>query len=335
MRFHDPQALALLVFPLLLLALLVYRHHRRTGLLRLSDVATLVAASGGKRAPRRLLAPELLKTMGLMLLVVALARPQFGTVREESKRLGVDIFLCLDVSGSMAAEDLKPNRLEAAKKVAADFISMAGSNRLGMILFAGKPMTLLPLSADYGVLVEHVRRIRLEEVPFPGTNVGDSIAMAVYHLEKEQTKSKVVVLVTDGESNTGYADPLAAAKIAKEKGVRVYTIGVGSEGGAPIPVNTGYGRYYARDENGQLLMPKIDAVTLKAVAEHTGGQFFRATDERALARVFETIGKLEKSEVRTSRTVVYSEQSHVFSLLAFGLLAAAILLESGPMRRLE
>lgn len=335
MRFHDPAALWLLLLPFALLALLVYRHHRRAGLLRLSDVALLVAAAGGRRSARRMLLPELLKVAGLALLVVALARPQFGTVREETKQMGVDIFLALDVSYSMAAEDLKPNRLEAAKRVVSDFIKQTGSNRIGMVIFSGKPMTMLPLSMDYGVLEEHVKLLRFEEVPFSGTNIGDSIAMCVFHMEKESTKSKVVVLLTDGENNTGYADPLAAAKIAKEKGIRVYTIGVGSEGGAPIPIRTAYGMRYARDESGALLMPKIDPVTLKAIAEHTGGQFFRATDEKALAEIFGRIAKLEKSEIRSSRTVVYSEQGQVFALLAFGLLLSATLLENGPMRRLE
>lgn len=335
MRFHDPAALWLLLLPLGLLVLFVVRHHRRTGLLRIADTALLVAAARGRRSARRMLIPEFLKVACLALLVVALARPQFGTVREEMKQMGIDIFLALDVSYSMAAEDLKPNRLEAAKKVVADFIKEAGVNRIGMVIFAGKPMTLLPLSMDYGVLQDHVNLLRLEEIPFSGTNIGDSIAMCVFHMEKEPTKSKVIVLLTDGENNSGYADPLAAAKIAKEKGIRIYTIGVGSEGGAPIPMRTPYGTRYARDETGALLMPKIDPVTLKAIAEHTGGLFFRATDEKALARIFERIATLEKSEIRTSRTVVYSEQSHVFALLAFGLLLSATLLEQGPMRRLE
>jgi Ca-activated chloride channel family protein len=203
-----------------------------------------------------------------------------------------------------------------------------------MVIFSGKPMTLMPISMDFGVLVDHLKLLRLEEVPFGGTNIGDALSMCVYHLEKEKTKSKVVILLTDGENNSGYTDPMAAAKIAKEKGIRVYTIGVGSIQGAPIPYNTPYGKRYAQ-ENGKMVIPKLDATTLKTIARYTGGKFFRATDEKTLANVFENISKLEKSEIRTSRSVLYSEQAHIFMMLAFGLFLAAILLETGPLRRLE
>lgn len=335
MRFQAPGLLWLLLLAFFLLGLVVRGHYRRKGLLRVSDVSALRAILPGGGRGRRLLLPRFLMVAALILMVVALARPQFGTVKEDIRKLGIDIFLAMDVSYSMAAEDLKPNRLEAAKTVIGKFLDRAGDNRVGMVIFAGKPMTLMPLSLDFGVLIDHLKPLRLEEIPYSGTNIGDALSMCVYHLEREQTKSKVVVLLTDGENNTGYADPLAAAKIAKEKGIKVYTVGVGSHDGAPIPVNTPMGKRYARDQRGELVIPKLDPVTLKSIAQYTGGRYFRATDEKTLEQIFEQIAQLEKSELSTSRTVLWSEQAHVFLILAFGLYMAAVLLEGGPMRRLE
>lgn len=335
MRFQAAALLWLLLPAFILLGLIVRSHYRRQGLLHVSDIAALRAVLPGGGRGRRLLLPRFLMMGALVLMIVALARPQFGTVKEDVKKLGIDIFLAMDVSGSMAAEDLKPNRLEAAKIVIEKFLDRVGDNRVGMVIFAGKPMTLMPLTLDFGVLIDHLAPLRLEEIPYSGTNIGDALSMCVYHLDREKTKSRVVVLLTDGENNTGYADPLAAAKIAKEKGIRVYTIGVGSHEGAPIPVQTPRGKRYARDHQGQLVIPKLDPVVLKSIAQHTGGRYFRATDEKSLEEIFAQIARLEKSELSTSRTVLWSEQAHVFLILAFGLYLAAVLLEGGPLRRLE
>ncbi len=335
MRFQEINVLYLLIISILLLIKIIHDHYKRKGLIYTSDISSLKKSIEGSGSGRRLLIPGFLKVFALTMMILALARPQFGTVKEEIKKYGIDIFLAMDVSYSMAAEDLKPNRLEAAKKVIGKFLNRIGSNRVGMIIFSGKPMTLMPLSLDFGVLIDSLKQIRLEEVPFGGTNIGDALSMSCFHLEKEKTKSKVVVLLTDGENNTGYADPLAAAKIAKEKGIKVYTIGMGSKQGAPIPVKTAYGKRYQRDHSGALIIPKLDVIPLKTIAKYTGCKFFRATDEKTLEKVFENISKLEKSEIRTSRTIMYSEQAHIFLFIALGLFMAAILLETGPLRRME
>ena len=208
---------------------------------------------------RLLFVPDLLRLCALLLLVFALMQPQYGQEHESVTRQGIDIMIALDVSGSMAAEDFKPDRIRAAQKITENFISGITDHRLGLVVFAGLALTQCPLTIDYGVVTELLRRSNLGMLKYDGTAIGDAIINAVYKFASDNSakRDKVVILLSDGENNSGF-DPHEAAKIAAEKGVRVYTIGVGSLEGAPVPVYQQGQKFYARNNDGSLYIPKID-----------------------------------------------------------------------------
>jgi Ca-activated chloride channel family protein len=242
------------------------------------------------------------RTLGLTLLVVALARPQVVTKEEEIETEGIDIMLALDISGSMMAEDFKPqNRLRVAKDVVKAFLDIVHNDRVGLVVFSGQAFTQCPLTLDYGIvkdLVESVEPGMVED----GTAIGTALASAVNRLKDSAAKSKVAIVLTDGENNAGKIDPQTAAKIAQAFGVRVYTIGVGKEAGAPIPVeHPVYGKVYARNPDGSLVLTRIDVKTLRSVAEMTGGEFFHATDAEALAKIYTQILELERTKFQVKR----------------------------------
>lgn len=272
--------------------------------------------------------PDLVRFALLVLLILGLMRPQWGMEHETVNRQGIDIMICLDVSGSMAAEDFKPNRLKAAQSITERFINGIRDHRLGLVVFAGLALTQCPLTMDYGVVTELLRRADLRMIRVDGTAIGDALINAVYKFKKSpgEKRDQVVILLTDGENNSGSVDPLDAAKVAAERGVRVYTIGVGSVGGAPIPVDTPMGRQYATNPDGSLMIPKIDEQLLKDIAYVTQGRYFRATDNNALETIFETISKLEKGKIDVGRTVQYAERAEWFLLPAFALLAIELFL---------
>ncbi len=222
------------------------------------------------------------------LMIVALARPQKVWQKEKVTTEGIDIVLAVDVSASMLARDFQPNRLEAAKKIAADFIRNRPGDRIGLVIFAGEALTQVPLTLDHDMLLGMLNRIEsgmLED----GTAIGMGLATAIDRLRQSKAKSKVVILLTDGVNNTGAIPPLVAGEMAKELGIRVYTIGVGSQGTAPYPVRVN-GRTVFRN------MPvEIDEALLKKISEMTDGRYFRATDNASLQRIFEEIDRLEKT----------------------------------------
>ncbi len=254
----------------------------------------------------------ILRTLAFGFIVIALARPQQTLKVENVRGDGIDIFIVVDLSSSMLARDFEPDRLEACKKVATEFIDKRPYDRIGLAVFAGEAFTQCPLTTDRFVVKELLAGLRcgfLED----GTAIGMGLATAVNRMKDSPIKSKVVVLLTDGVNNAGYVKPLTAAEIAKEFGVKVYTIGVGTEGEALSPVSRRSDGSYVFG----LARVEIDEELLKQIAEMTGGKYFRATNEVALVKIYEEINQLEKTEIEITSIRRYSEEYHKFVLWAF------------------
>ncbi len=234
--------------------------------------------------------PFILRLLAVALFIVALARPQTFSAGENIYTEGIDIAMVLDISGSMLAEDLKPNRLEAAKEVIDNFIKGRTSDRIGLVVFARDAFTQCPLTIDYPVLRSLLKEIKSGMIE-DGTAIGNAIANGVNRLKDSDAKSKIIILLTDGVNNAGEVDPVSAAEIAKTFGIRIYTIGVGTRGNAPFPVQTPFGVRY------QMAPVEIDEAVLQKIASITDGQYFRATDNRTLEDIYNKIDKLEKSRV--------------------------------------
>jgi len=323
MRWHSPEFLLLFaLIPLVAAYKTFILGGLKKGGIRF-PLAKQAIEAGTSWKTRLFFAPELLRAAILVLAVLALMRPQWGIERELVNRQGIDIMIVQDVSGSMAAEDFKPTRLKAAKAITERFITGLKDHRIGLVVFAGLSLTQCPLTMDYGVVIELLRRADLRMIKADGTSIGDALVNAIYKFKKPklEKRDQVVILLTDGENNSGVVDPLEAAKIASDKNIRVYAIGVGSIEGAPIPMDTPMGRQYARNPDGSLYIPKIDEQLLKDIAYVTHGLYFRATDNKALEKIYETISKLEKGKIDVSRTVQYSERFYLFLIPAIALLA--------------
>jgi len=257
----------------------------------------------------------------LGLLTIALARPQSFTSGENVSTEGIDIAMVLDISGSMLAEDLKPNRLDAAKNVIDDFVEGRTSDRIGLVVFAREAFTQCPLTIDYSVLRNLLLQIRSGMIE-DGTAIGNAIANGVNRLKDSDAKSRIIILLTDGVNNSGEVDPISAAEIAKTFGIRIYTIGVGTRGQAPYPVQTPFGTRY------QMVPVEIDENVLKEISRLSEGKYFRATNNRALVEIYEKIDKLEKTKIEITS---YSNAKELyFNWLSGGVLL--LLLELGFSR---
>jgi Ca-activated chloride channel family protein len=320
-RLHDPWVLlALLLLPLLLRRLQV----QRPATVRFPQLAAARAAGAGRRTHWRWLLPAL-RVTGFALVVVALARPQLGKSETRIFTEGIDIALAVDVSGSMLAEDFtvegkRANRLQAVKSVVRKFLAKRGGDRAGLVLFAGRPYTQCPLTLDHGWLLQNLDRAEIGMIE-DGTAVGSALATAVSRLEASETKSKIVILLTDGQSNAGKVSPLTAADAAKTLGYRVYTIGAGTQGLAPYPRKDPFGntRYVPMEVD-------VDEDTLRKVAERTGGKYFRATDTESLEKIYAEIDQLEKTEHESLDYLEYVELYPWLALPALVLLAGESLL---------
>lgn len=321
MQWHDPWALLLLA----VIPLIVRRRRRQTpATLRYPMLAAVRAVGPGWRARWRWLLPAL-RAAALALLVVALARPQLGKAATQIFTEGIDIMLAVDVSGSMLAEDFqlesgRANRLDAVKAVVRDFLAHRAGDRVGLVLFAGRPYTQAPLTLDHGWLMQNLDRAHIGMIE-DGTAVGSALATAIGRLKASDGKSRVVILLTDGQSNAGKVPPLTAAETAKTLGYRVYTIGAGTRGAAPYPQNDAFGRRV------YVNMPvDIDEDTLRAVAETTGGRYFRATDTESLRQIYAEIDQLEKSPHEGQQFLDYHELYVWLALPALLLLAGEAIL---------
>jgi Ca-activated chloride channel family protein len=248
-----------------------------------------------------------------------MARPQSSLRGNDENIEGVDIMLAIDVSGSMLAEDFSPNRMEAAKKVASDFISGRTSDRIGIVVFSGESFTQCPLTIDHNILKTQIEAIKsgmLED----GTAIGEGLATAINRLKSSDAISKTIILLTDGVNNRGAIDPISAAELAKTFGIRVYTIGVGTMGMAPYPVQTPFGKQYVQEE------VKIDEDMLKQVARSTDAQYFRATNKSSLQNIFQEIDKMEKSKIEVTAYERKSEEFAILLWLALAIFVSELLL---------
>lgn len=264
--------------------------------------------------------PFILKMLVLALLVVAIARPQTSSKRQDVSVEGIDIVMAVDVSTSMLAQDLKPDRLEASKKVAMDFIKQRPNDRIGLVVFSGEAFTQCPLTTDHTVLDNLFKDVKSGMIE-DGTAIGDGLATAISRLKDSQAISKVIILLTDGVSNMGALDASSAAEIAKIYGIRVYTIGVGSMGTAPYPVQTPYGIQT------QQMEVKIDEPLLKQIATMTDGKYFRATSNKKLQKIYAAIDKLEKSKIDVTVFSKKSEEFHNWAIAALLIFLLMIVLK--------
>lgn len=244
--------------------------------------------------------------------LILLARPQIPLSISNESGEGIDIFLAIDVSESMLAEDLKPNRMEAAKKVLSSFVEELTGNRVGIIIFSGKPFTQSPLTFDTNILQEYMKTITTDSIEqrysgLGGTAIGDALLSAVKKFGDEENRSKVIILLTDGDANVG-ADPKIAAQYAHENNVRIYTIGIGTKEGAPLPYRDAFGqKQYIRDPSGNLAMSKFNEASLRSIAETADGQYFRADSDQSLSSILEEIDTLEKSKIEYRVATKYRE----------------------------
>jgi len=254
--------------------------------------------------------PLLLRSLGLTLIIISLARPQSNLSWQNVSTEGIDIVVAMDVSASMLAQDFKPNRLESSKQVAIDFIEARPNDRMGLVVYEGESFTQSPLTTDHRVLVNLFKDIKTGMVE-GGTAIGMGLANAVNRLKDSDARSKVVILLTDGDNNAGSIAPLTAAEIAKQFGIRVYTIGVGSEGRALSPVAVFPDGRYKYD----YVEVKIDEPTLQEIAKITDAAYFRATDEKALAKIYAQIDRLEKTKINVTEHSRKAEEYYMIALL--------------------
>jgi Ca-activated chloride channel family protein len=325
-RFEDPMVLLLLVL-VPVVAWAQVRRSRRGASIQYSAV-DVVRAAGGTWARWTRHTPVGLRALALAALIVALARPQTGITTENVLTEGIDIVLVLDVSSSMLAEDLEPNRLEAAKAVAVNFVAGRRNDRLALVAFAGQAFTQAPLTFDYGVVRSLIGELEIGMIE-DGTAVGMGLATAVKRLQASDAASKVVILLTDGRSNRGEIGPVTAAQMAQALDVRVYTIGAGSQGTARVPVQSPLGgtRYATMEVD-------IDEPTLREVAEVTGGRYFRATDNESLESIYAEIDELERTEIEIENFTQFGEEFPLPLGLGFLLLMAELALSQTALRRL-
>ena len=327
MFFEYPKLLWLLVIPALMVLHYIYlelgeRHpHLR--------VSTSVPWLKGGRSLMSLVrhVPFLLRTAALVLIVIAIARPRSSEQIEKVDTEGIDIMLAMDVSTSMLARDLTPDRINASKDIAIEFISQRPSDRMGVVVFAGESFTQCPLTTDRATLINLMKEVQTDLIE-DGTAIGNGLATAVARMKDSDAKSRVVILLTDGVNNRGEMSPQMAAEIAKTYGVRVYTIGVGKEGMAPYPVMTPWGVEI------QNVKVEIDEALLAQIAESTGGRYFRATDNTKLAEIYSEINKMEKVRTTVDSFPVYKELFLKYALLALLALMLELVFNWFVIRRL-
>lgn len=306
--FAFPAAFFLLAVPVLLALWYWWQYNNQFAELKLSSLASFSKLGSSLPGKLKPLIPAA-RLITLALLVVALARPQSSSKEENIETEGIDIVLAMDISGSMLARDLKPDRMNAAKQVAADFVSGRPNDRIGLVVFAGESFTQSPLTTDHEMLKKLLSGLK-EGLVEDGTAIGMGLATSANRLKDSEAKSKVVILVTDGENNAGFIDPLTATDIAIQYGIRVYTIGVGTIGKAPYPFQYG-GRTVYQD-----VEVKIDEALLRQIADNTGGKYFRATDNKSLQRIYDEIDSLEKSKIKVASIQRVSEEFYPFAFAA-------------------
>lgn len=324
MTFANPGYLFLLLLLIPVIGWYIYELRKADASIQIGDTRILQEQPTSLRV-RLLHLPFILRVAAITLLSLALARPQLTNRWSSESTEGIDIMMALDISGTMLAEDLKPNRLEAAKQVASDFVLARPNDQIGLVVFAGESFTQCPLTIDHAVLVNLFQSVEYGMIE-DGTAIGLGLANAVNRMKDSQTKSKVIILLTDGSNNRGDIDPQTAAEIAKTFGIRVYTVGVGSYGQARVPVQTPIGTQYVTMDS------EFDETTLQRIAQTTGGQYFRATDNSSLKKIYEQIDQLEKTKLRVREYSKHTENFAPFLYAALLCLLGEIVLRYFVLR---
>lgn len=316
----NPEFFWLLVLLPVAIAWLFFKRKQQSATLKMSSLKGF--QTSGSILPK--LKPFLfvLRLLALASLIVAMARPRTVDISNETKTTrGIDIVMAVDVSGSMLAKDLKPNRMEALKKVAAKFVEERPNDRIGLVVYASEAYTKIPVTSDKPLVLEAIESIKYDNVLQDGTGIGMGLATAVNRLKDSKAKSKVIILLTDGVNNSGFIEPETASDIARQYGIKVYTIGIGTNGMAEFP--------YAIAPNGQFLFRmmqvEIDQELMKSIARKTGGKYFRATSNSKLGEIYEAINKLETTEIEELKYYDYEEKFRPFVWIAAGL----VLIEVG------
>jgi Ca-activated chloride channel homolog len=318
--FLNPEFFWLFLLIPIAIAWLFWKRNRQSASLKISSVAGFKGTASFWTKLKPFLG--VLRVLALCSLIVAMARPRTVDISNKTKTTkGIDIVMAVDVSGSMLAKDLKPNRIEALKRVASDFVDERPNDRIGLVVYASEAYTKTPVTSDKAIILEAIKSIKYDTVLQDGTGIGMGLATAVNRLKDSKAKSKVIILLTDGVNNAGFIEPETASDIAKQYGIKVYTIGLGTNGMAESP--------YALGSNGQLLFRmmqvEIDEQLMKSIARKTDGKYFRATSNTKLAEIYAAINKLETTEIEELKFYDYDEKFRPFVWLA-GFL---VLLEIG------
>lgn len=331
-QWHSPWAFILIPIVFAIVGYRLWNRRRKDASLQFSRLKEFANVPPGLAARLSEL-PTLLKVAALAMAILALARPQSPSQHVRRSVKGIDIMICLDVSGSMRIEDMKPvNRIQSAKKWISEFVKGRTSDRIGLIVFAGESYTRVPLTLDYPVLLDSLKKIRLASVLKPGTAIGVGLANAAERLRNSNAKSKVIIFLTDGENNSGTIDPDTALQIAKGYGIKIFSVGMGKDGEAQLPI-------YVKDAFGrtvkeyQPIHSDVNVKLLKKFATETGGKFYRATQGYQLRQVFSDIDKLTKTKIKTDKYTRYTELFQKDLLWAIGLYIAAIVLGQTLLRR--
>jgi Ca-activated chloride channel family protein len=322
--FHNPEFLILLVLLIPYIIWYVLKFRKKEASLQVSSITGLKHLNHSvKYYLKHLLFGA--RIFAIALLIVALARPQSSRSWKNVTTKGIDIVLALDISSSMLARDFNPNRLEASKDIATEFISGRPNDRIGLVVFSGESFTQCPLTTDHAVLINLFKDVKSGMIE-DGTAIGMGLATSVNRLKDSETESKVIILLTDGVNNKGSIAPATAAEIASTFNIRVYTIGVGSRGSAPYPVQTPYGLQYRNME------VEIDEEVLQNIAASTGGEYFRATDNQKLKSIYQEIDKMEKSRIEVKEYSEKNEEFFWFALIGGVLLLLELIFKTTILR---
>jgi Ca-activated chloride channel family protein len=317
--FLNPEFFWLFLLIPIAVAWLFWKRNQTTSTLKISSLNGFKSSNSVLAKLKPFL--DVLRLVALSSLIIAMARPRTVDVSNQTKTTkGIDIVMAVDVSGSMLAKDLKPNRMEALKRVAADFVEQRPNDRIGLVVYASEAYTKTPVTSDKAVVEDAINSIKYDNVLKDGTAIGMGLATAVNRLKDSKAKSKVIILLTDGVNNGGFIEPETASDIAKQYGIKVYTIAIGTNGMAEFP--------YAIAPNGQFLFQmmqvEIDEQLLRNIARKTDGKYFRATSNSKLAEIYESINKLETTEIEELKFYDYDEKFRPFVWLALGLVLVEI-----------
>jgi Ca-activated chloride channel homolog len=326
MSFHNPEYLFLLLLLLPIILWYIWEMQKSDASLQISSHQNLIKFPPSKKIKFRHIL-FVFRCLAIVMIIIALARPQASNSWRTQNAEGIDIMMALDLSGTMLAEDLKPNRLEAAKAVASEFILSRPNDNIGLVVFARESFTQCPLTIDHAVLINLFNSVKWGMID-DGTAIGLGLANAVNRIKDSKAKSKVIILLTDGSNNCGDIAPITAAEIAKTFGVRIYTIGVGTTGIINIPYPTPLGVQY------QQVQSEFDAKSLQDIANLTGGKYYSATDNSKLRMIYQDIDKLEKTKISVQQYSKKEEQFYIFAFLAFILLTIEILLRNTVFRKI-